>query len=129
MQRLFGSSKPKAPPPDLTECASNLESRTDTVDKKIAKLDAELAKYKDQLSKMRDGPAKNAVKQKALRVLQQKKVYEGQRDSLSNQAFNMEQAAYSIQTLKDTKSTVSLLNYRYRFFQHFMNNYNKRWMQ
>ena len=28
------------------------------------------------MSKMRDGPAKNAVKQKALRVLKQKKQYE-----------------------------------------------------
>ena len=30
------------------------------------------------MSKMRDGPGKNAVKQKALRVLKQKKQYESQ---------------------------------------------------
>ena len=32
----------------------------------------------DQMSKMREGPGKNAVKQKALRVLKQKKQYEAQ---------------------------------------------------
>ena len=45
----------------------------------------------DQMSKMREGPAKNSVKQKALRVLKQKKQYESQSDNLRNQSFNMEQ--------------------------------------
>jgi charged multivesicular body protein 5 len=37
------------------------------------------------MAKMRDGPAKNAVKQKALRVLKQRKQYETQADNLRNQ--------------------------------------------
>ena len=57
------------------------------------------------MSKMRDGPAKNAVKQKALRVLKQKKQYEAQSENLRNQAFNMEQTNYATQSLKDTKTT------------------------
>jgi len=56
--------------------------------------------------KMRDGPAKNAVKAKALRVLKQRKMYEAQVDNLRQQAFNMEQANYATQTLKDTQATV-----------------------
>lgn len=56
--------------------------------------------------KMRDGAAKNAVKAKALRVLKQRKMYEAQVDNLRQQAFNMEQANYATQTLKDTQSTV-----------------------
>lgn len=32
--------------------------------------------------------------------------YEGQREQLAQQSFNMEQANYTIQTLKDTKTTV-----------------------
>jgi hypothetical protein len=44
-----------------------IDSRAESVDKKIARLDGELSKYKQQMSKMRDGPGKNAVKQKALR--------------------------------------------------------------
>uniref|UniRef100_A0A8P4FYQ5 Charged multivesicular body protein 5 n=1 Tax=Dicentrarchus labrax TaxID=13489 RepID=A0A8P4FYQ5_DICLA len=46
------------------------------------------------------------VKQKAMRVLKQKRMYEGQRDNLMQQSFNMEQANYTIQSLKDTKTTV-----------------------
>lgn len=109
MNRLFGRGKPKEPPPNLTDCISNVDSRADSVEKKIARLDAELVKYKDQMKKMRDGPAKNAVKQKALRVLKQRKMYEQQSGNLRNQAFNMEQANYATQTLKDTKTTVNAM--------------------
>ena len=42
------------------------------------------------MSKMRDSPAKNAVKQKALRVLKQKKQYESLSKNLRNQVLNME---------------------------------------
>lgn len=52
---------------------------------------------------------KNMVKQKALRVLKQKRMYEQQRDNLNQQSFNMEQANYTIQTLKDTKTTVEAM--------------------
>merc|ERR1712029_1036458 len=55
------------------------------------------------------GPAKNSVKQKALRVLKQKKQYESQADNLRNQSFNMEQVNYSTQMLKDTKITVDAM--------------------
>ena len=58
---------------------------------------------------MREGAAKNAVKQKALRVLKQKKQYEQQADNLRQQSFNMEQAHYTTQTLKDTKTTVAAM--------------------
>lgn len=58
---------------------------------------------------MREGPAKNAVKQKAMRVLKQKKMYEQQSTNLRNQSFNMEQANYTTQTLKDTKTTVDAM--------------------
>nr|CAD7262439.1 unnamed protein product [Timema shepardi] len=87
------------------ECLQ-VDSRAESIDKKVARLDAELKKYKDQMKKMRDGPAKNTVKQKALRVLKQRKMYEQQSDNLRQQAFNMEQANYAAQTLKDTHSTV-----------------------
>jgi charged multivesicular body protein 5 len=109
MNRLFGSSKPKAPPPNLNDCIASIDSRGESVEKKISKLDQELAKYSDQMKKMKEGPAKNAVKQKALRVLKQKKVYEGQREMLSNQSFNIEQQNMAIQSMKDTKTTVQAM--------------------
>ncbi|XP_063229936.1 charged multivesicular body protein 5 [Bacillus rossius redtenbacheri] len=109
MNRLFGRGKPKEPPPPITDCIASVDSRADSIEKKIARLDAELKKHKDQLKKMREGPAKNAVKQKALRLLKQRKMYEQQSDNLRQQAFNMEQANYAHQTLKDTHSTVEAM--------------------
>lgn len=91
---------------DYCLCLRQVDSRADTAEKKIAKLDAELKKYKDQMIKMKEGPAKNAVKAKALRILKQRKMYESQVDNLRQQAFNMEQANYATQTLKDTQATV-----------------------
>lgn len=53
-----------------------VDSRADNIESKVTKLEGELRKYKDQMAKMREGPAKNSVKQKAMRVLKQKKMYE-----------------------------------------------------
>ncbi|MCP9264804.1 Charged multivesicular body protein 5 [Dirofilaria immitis] len=55
---------------------------------------------------MREGPGKNQLKQKALRILKQKRMYENQRDQLSQQSFNMEQSNFTIQGMKDTQTTV-----------------------
>lgn len=51
-----------------------VDERGDNIEKKIAKLDVELKKYREQMAKMREGPAKSALKQKALRALKQKKM-------------------------------------------------------
>ena len=40
---------------------------------------------------MRDGPAKNNVKQKAMRILKQKRMYENQRENVQQQSWNMDQ--------------------------------------
>jgi charged multivesicular body protein 5 len=106
MNRLFGRAKPKEPAPTLTETIANTDSRVESVDKKIAKLDAELVKYKQQMSKMRPGAGRDAVKQRAMRVLKQKKTYEQQASQLMQQSFNMEQQNFAIQTLQDTHQTV-----------------------
>ncbi|CAH0389142.1 unnamed protein product [Bemisia tabaci] len=106
MNRLFGSSKEKAPPPNMHDVISNVDSRASSLEQKISKLEVELKKFKDQMVKMREGPAKNMVKQKALRVLKQKRMFETQLENLQNQSFNMEQANFAVQSLKDTQSTV-----------------------
>ena len=49
------------------------------------------------------------VKQRAMRVLKQKKLYENQLEGLRNQSFNMEQANFTTQMLKDTKTTVDAM--------------------
>uniref|UniRef100_A0A915BDY7 Charged multivesicular body protein 5 n=1 Tax=Parascaris univalens TaxID=6257 RepID=A0A915BDY7_PARUN len=109
MRRIFGASGKKEPPPNLSDAIANVDSRAESIDKKIMKLDAELVKYKDQMRKMREGPGKNQLKQKALRILKQKRMYENQRDQLSQQSFNMEQSNFAIQGIKDTQTTVAAM--------------------
>lgn len=86
-----------------------VDSRAEGVEKKIRTLEQELKRYKDQMMKMREGPAKNSVKAKAMRVLKQKRMYEQQLDNLRQQSFNMEQTNYATQTLKDTQVTISAM--------------------
>merc|ERR1712179_469361 len=108
MNRLFGN-KNKTPAPTLGDQCASIDGRVDTVDKKIARLDAELLKYKQQMAKMRPGPSKNMIKQKAMRVLKQKRQYEGQRESMAQQSFNLDQTQYAIQSMKDTQVTVNAM--------------------
>ncbi len=51
----------------MSDAIANIDGRGESIDKKIARLDGELVKFRDQMKKMREGPAKNAVKAKALR--------------------------------------------------------------
>ncbi|KAG9278109.1 charged multivesicular body protein 5 [Astyanax mexicanus] len=105
MQRLFGRGKPKDPALSLADCVTLIDSRVESMDEKISGFDVELKKCLQQMQKMRDGPSKNLVKQKAMRVLRRKKMYEAQRDQLKQQSVNMKRARDIIQALKDTKTT------------------------
>lgn len=108
MNRLFG--KPKAADaPSLSESIQASESRADTLTKKISALDTELRRYREQIGLMKPGPAQNAVKQKALRVMRQKKMYEGQRDQLMQTTMNMEQTHFATQSMKDSLVTVGAM--------------------
>ncbi|KAF9998564.1 hypothetical protein BGZ80_009252 [Entomortierella chlamydospora] len=108
MHRFFGTNK-KTPKPNLTDAITATDLRVDAVEVKIRKLDAELIKYKDQMKKMRDGPAKNSVKAKAMRILKERKLYESQREQLQQQSFNMEQAAFTTENLKNVMTTVDAM--------------------
>ncbi|KAG9511413.1 Charged multivesicular body protein 5 [Fragariocoptes setiger] len=109
MNRLFGRSKPTAPGPSILDVIQSVDQRVEQFDKKIAMLDKELLKYREQMNKMRDGPGKQSVQQKAIRVLKQKKMYESQRENLIQQSFNMEQTNFATQMLKETKTTVDAM--------------------
>ena len=78
-------------------------------DVKLSKLTSELQTYQQKISRMRDGPGKNAIKQKAIKVLQQRKMYEGQKDQLQQQSWNMEQAGMMQDNLKNTMATVDAM--------------------
>ncbi|KAF5729392.1 charged multivesicular body protein 5 [Tripterygium wilfordii] len=106
MKRMFGVKKDKEPPPSINDASDRISKRGETVDEKIKKLDAELSRYKEQIKKTRPGPAQEAVKARAMRVLKQKRMYEGQRDMLYNQTFNLDQVAFAAEGIKDAQQTI-----------------------
>ena len=79
MRRIFGASQPKQPQPSLSDSIANIDARGETVEKKISKLDGELVSIRDKMKTMRDGPSKNLLKQKGLRLVfrvkRKKKMY------------------------------------------------------
>ena len=58
---------------------------------------------------MRDGPAKTALKQKALKLLQRRRAYEAQRDNYEQQSWNLSQASMMTDNLKNTMATVDVM--------------------
>nr|CAG4635745.1 EOG090X0EA1 [Artemia franciscana] len=109
MNLIYKKCKSKDTLASVLDIIVDVDERADNVEKKIAQLDNELRKYKEQMKKMREGPSKNAVKLRAMRVLKQRKTYEQQLESMRNQSFNMEQASYTTQMLKDTQTTVKAM--------------------
>ncbi len=79
------------------------------MDKSIALKRREVAKRQQQMKGMREGPQKNECKRQALNYLRQAKALEKQRDMLSSQSFNMGQASFAIQSVKDTQTTVKAM--------------------
>lgn len=128
MNRLFGA-KSSAPKPTLQSAINNVknplsnrphsiktntlyiqvDTRVESIDVKLASINAELSGYQTKLSNMRDGPGKTAIKQKALKVLQRRKMYESQREQLQQQSWNMEQAGMMQDNLKNVMTTVDAM--------------------
>ncbi|KAG5927068.1 hypothetical protein E4U42_002655 [Claviceps africana] len=108
MNRLFGS-KPAAPKPTLSGAITNIDTRIASIDTKLKALNGELSAYQEKLSKMRDGPGKQALKQKALKVLQRRKAYEAEKDKLEGQVWNMEQASSMQDNLKNVMTQVDAM--------------------
>ena len=50
-----------------------------------------------------------AIQQRAIRVLKQKRLYEGQLAQLQQQAYNMEQATMTTENLRNTMATVDAM--------------------
>jgi len=109
MNRIFGTSASKKPKPTLQDAISSTDTRIASIEVKVKKLDGELARYKDQMSKLRNGPGKDAIQQRALRTLKQKRMYEGQLNQLAQQTFNMESASLATENLRNTMATLDAM--------------------
>lgn len=102
MSRLFGKKAPEKAAPTLDDASTNMEARSVSIDGKVKQLDDELMRYSAQMKKLKKGtPQHRQVQQRALRVLKQKKMYEKQKDTLSNQQFNIDSAKFATENLKD----------------------------
>lgn len=108
MNRLFGA-KSNVPKPSLNDAIKNIDERIGSFDVKLSKINAELCTYQQKISRMRDGPGKTALKQKAIKLLRQRKQIESQRDQLENQSWNMTQASMTTDNLKNTMITVDAM--------------------
>ena len=104
----FPSPSPFSPPPHAPRPRPHaplsfiLHPPAISLDDKIKKLDAQLLVHRDAIRKARPGPAADAAKRRALAILKQKKLLEGQREQLYAQQFNMEQTAFALDSVKDT---------------------------
>ncbi|GAV27337.1 hypothetical protein PMKS-000801 [Pichia membranifaciens] len=108
MNRLFGT-KSKVPKATLDDAMGNIDNRVSSLDVKITKVNSELATYQQKLSKMREGPGKSAIKQRAIKLLRQRKQLETQRDQLMSQSWNISQAQMTTENLKNTMITVDAM--------------------
>lgn len=61
------------------------------------------------MARLPEGPSKSAIKQQAMRILQQKRQYENQRGMMMQQSFNMEQTNFATESIKDTVTVVQAM--------------------
>jgi charged multivesicular body protein 5 len=111
MHRLFGKPKnaaPAPPPPTLGDAAQGIHKRIQDLDLKIKGLEAELVRYREQM-KRANGAAKSSIERRAMETLKRRNTYIQQRDQLNSQMFNIDQTAFTLQSVKDHQMTVAAL--------------------
>lgn len=86
-----------------------MDGRVDSIEVKIKKLDSELAQCRDKMARLPEGSAKASIKQQAMRILQQKRLYENQRGMMQQQSFNIEQTNFATESIKDTVTVVQAM--------------------
>lgn len=109
MNRIFGKKKVAGPAPSLDDAAKGIGGRVDAMETKIESLDRELRMYKDKIKKTSSPAAKQQLQKRAMEILKRKRMYEQQRDMAMGQQFNVDQAAFSIESAKATVTTVAAL--------------------
>ncbi|KII63841.1 Charged multivesicular body protein 5 [Thelohanellus kitauei] len=109
MNRLFGTGRPKAPKATLEDCVVSSDARCETVEKKIEKLEQELRSISDQMKRAKTPATKNVFKQKAMRLLQQKKSYEQMLDKQRQHGYGIERICFTQSQIKDTVQTAEAM--------------------
>lgn len=68
-----------------------------------------MAQCRDKMARLPEGSAKASIKQQAMRILQQKRLYENQRGMMQQQSFNIEQTNFATESIKDTVTVVQAM--------------------
>jgi charged multivesicular body protein 5 len=111
MHRFFGAKQKKKtgkPDPTLSDVSGSMDKRVVELEKKIKRLERQIMELKKKMSKSR-GATKNSYKQKALKLLKQKKQYENQRDRLMGQQMNIDSAKFATESIQDNQQMVAAM--------------------
>nr|CCC93559.1 putative SNF-7-like protein [Trypanosoma congolense IL3000] len=107
MNRLFG--KPKdTPKPTLEDASTRLSSRCEAMDTRVSKIDAELVKLRELIQRSQ-GATQQRHKQRAMQLLQQKRMYQNQQDMLMQQQMNMDQLQFTTESVRDAKLQLDVM--------------------
>lgn len=79
------------------------------MDRKIARFDGDLRKYRDAMKSMRPGPSLEQIKKRALGVMKQKKMLEGQRDKIMDNVMRLDETRYTTSAMQDQAEMVKAL--------------------
>eukprot|EP00008_Paramoeba_atlantica_P006162 CAMPEP_0201489276 /NCGR_PEP_ID=MMETSP0151_2-20130828/21730_1 /ASSEMBLY_ACC=CAM_ASM_000257 /TAXON_ID=200890 /ORGANISM="Paramoeba atlantica, Strain 621/1 / CCAP 1560/9" /LENGTH=229 /DNA_ID=CAMNT_0047874811 /DNA_START=76 /DNA_END=765 /DNA_ORIENTATION=- len=109
MDRFFGAKKEVAPPPSLDEAGQRMDSRIQALDQRIQSLDQQLLQCQKQLGQTKSPVIQKGIKEKAFRLLKQKKQLEAQRDQMIGSQINLSQAQFTIDSMRDTAVTVEAM--------------------
>eukprot|EP01084_Bolivina_argentea_P033758 62427_1 len=112
MKRFFGTKQKKKasnkPDPTLDDVSGNMDKRMTDLDAKIARLEKQILDLKKKMQRAK-GSTKNSYKQKALKLLKQKKQYEQQRDRIMGQQMNIDNAKFTLQSIKDNEDMIAAM--------------------
>jgi len=112
LNRYFGSGgkkkKDDEPAPTLQDTSKKMDARSQSLEEKCRRLDQQIVEIKKKMKKARGG-SKRTLKQRALKLLKQRKMYEKQLDNVTNQQFNIDQTSFMQENLADTATMVSAM--------------------
>ena len=111
MKKLFGAKKkeePKPPAPTLDETSTKLGDRGKVVQLKVDECNKQLVDIKNQM-KIAKGMAYKSLQNKALQVLRRRKMYDAQLNNVMSQQFNIDQVAFTTETITSTIDTMNAL--------------------
>lgn len=93
----------------IHENSMRLEGLIKDLESKVDDIDMNLILLKQQISIAKNPNEQQKLKKKAFQLLQQKKIYEKQKDSYVKQSMNLSQAVFMNETMKNNMETYKVM--------------------